>query len=76
MTARIDGDLLDRAHELGLNVSKITEIALKDAIARMEGKSSKKDPQDCPDDPENNEGEPRAGIGPATCSLQGCRSTD
>ena len=36
-TMRIDGDLLKKAHDLGLNVSKITENALVDAINRMEG---------------------------------------
>ena len=35
-TMRIDGDLLDRAHELGLNVSKVSENAIKEAIGKME----------------------------------------
>ena len=35
-TMRIDADLLRKAHELGLNVSRVCENALKDAIERME----------------------------------------
>ena len=35
-TIRIDAELLRKAHDLGLNVSKISENALKDAIERME----------------------------------------
>jgi hypothetical protein len=35
-TIRIDAELLKKAHDLGLNVSKISENALKDAIERME----------------------------------------
>ena len=33
---RIDEDLLRKAHELGLNVSKVCENALKEAIERLE----------------------------------------
>ena len=35
-TIRIDEELLRKAHELGLNVSKISENAIKDAIERMQ----------------------------------------
>jgi hypothetical protein len=35
-TIRVDAELLNKAHDLGLNVSKISENALKDAIVRME----------------------------------------
>ena len=35
-TMRIDADLLKKAHELGLNVTKVCENALKEAIERME----------------------------------------
>ncbi len=35
-TIRIDSEVLEKAHDLGLNVSKIAENALKDAIDRME----------------------------------------
>jgi len=33
---RIDEDVLRRAKEVGLNVSKVSENALKEAIARLE----------------------------------------
>ena len=39
-TIRIDQEILAKAHDLGLNVSKIAENALKDAINRMEGSNS------------------------------------
>ena len=35
-TMRMDADLLKKAHDLGLNVSKVCENALKDAINRMD----------------------------------------
>jgi hypothetical protein len=35
-TIRVDAELIKKAHDLGLNVSKISENALKDAIGRME----------------------------------------
>jgi post-segregation antitoxin (ccd killing protein) len=35
-TMRIDEELIDKAHSLGLNVSKISENAIKEAIERME----------------------------------------
>ena len=35
-TIRVDAEVLNKAHDLGLNVSKISENALKDAIDRME----------------------------------------
>jgi post-segregation antitoxin (ccd killing protein) len=33
---RIDEELLNRAHNLGLNVSKISENAIKEAVEKME----------------------------------------
>jgi len=35
-TMRIDSELLDKAHKIGLNVSKISENAIKEAVERME----------------------------------------
>ena len=35
-TMRIDEELIKKAHGLGLNVSKISENAIKEAIERME----------------------------------------
>jgi hypothetical protein len=42
-TIRIDEELLTKAHDLGLNVSKLSENALKDAIDRMERPKTKND---------------------------------
>jgi post-segregation antitoxin (ccd killing protein) len=36
-TIRVDEDSLRKAHDLGLNVSKIAENALKEAIKKLEG---------------------------------------
>jgi len=36
MVMRIDSELLKKAHDLGLNVSKISENAIKEAIEKME----------------------------------------
>jgi post-segregation antitoxin (ccd killing protein) len=33
---RIDAELLKKAHDIGLNVSKISENAIREAIKRME----------------------------------------
>ena len=54
-TIRIDEDLLIKAHELGLNVSKISENALKEMIRRIEGSDNPEKPKDCPNDPEKLE---------------------
>ncbi len=35
-TMRIDEELVKKAHDLGLNVSKISENAIREAIKRME----------------------------------------
>ena len=49
-TIRIDEDLLRKAHDLGLNVSKISENALKEMIRRLEGSDNPEKPRDCPND--------------------------
>lgn len=33
---RIDEELIEKAHNLGLNVSKVSENAIREAIKRME----------------------------------------
>ena len=38
---RIDGEIIDKAKELGLNISKTCENALKEAIRRLEGSNPK-----------------------------------
>lgn len=35
-TMRIDEELIEKAHNLGLNVSKVSENAIREAIKRME----------------------------------------
>ena len=44
---RIDGNLLKKAKDMGLNISKISENALKDMINRIEGSSSSNKPEKC-----------------------------
>jgi hypothetical protein len=44
-TIRMDEELLTKAHELGLNVSKIAENALKDAINRMQSSYPQETPK-------------------------------
>ena len=41
-TMRIDTEVLKRAHELGLNISKVSENSIKEAIKRMETPRGKK----------------------------------
>jgi post-segregation antitoxin (ccd killing protein) len=36
---RIDEELIEKAHDLGLNVSRISENAIKEAIEKMEAKA-------------------------------------
>jgi hypothetical protein len=57
-TMRLDEDLTKKAHDLGLNVSKICENALKKAIERMEGAKT-----------ETNGG--RSFLGPASFAKEG-----
>ncbi|RLI14314.1 MAG: hypothetical protein DRO43_04330 [Candidatus Hecatellales archaeon] len=45
---RIDEDLLKEAKELGLNISKICENALREAIAKMKGETSQENPKTLP----------------------------
>ena len=35
-TVRLDAELVKKAHDLGLNISKISENAIKDAVEKME----------------------------------------
>ena len=42
-TMRIDADLLKKAHNLGLNVSKVCENALREATERMERPKTEND---------------------------------
>ena len=51
-TIRIDEELLRKAHELGLNVSKVCENALKEAVRRLEGSEPSENPKKCSNDPQ------------------------
>ena len=51
---RIDEELLQKAHDLGLNVTKVCENALKEMIRRIETPSATKTPKDCPEDATND----------------------
>jgi hypothetical protein len=53
---RIDEDLLQKAHDLGLNVTKVCENALKEMIARIERPISPEKLEDCPANLQNNHG--------------------
>jgi hypothetical protein len=50
-TMRIDEDSLKKAHDLGLNVTKVCENALKEMISRIEGPKAPKEAEDCPEKP-------------------------
>jgi len=43
-TVKMEKELVKQAHELGLNVSKVCENALKEAIRRLKGSSEKSNP--------------------------------
>ena len=47
-TVRIDEEVLKKAHDLGLNVSKVCENALKELIRRIESPIPTEKPKDCP----------------------------
>jgi len=68
---RIDEDVLERAKELGLNISKIAENALREAIKRLKGEYLNNDPEANSVD-ETNAG-PR-GLEPPTSGSEGRRS--
>ena len=73
----IEKEILVSAHEMGLNVSKSCENSLKQLIRAMQsinqpnGNMQQPFLNECSFAKENSK-EPRAGIEPATCSLQGC----
>ena len=48
VTIRIDENLAQKAKELGLNISKISENALKEMIRRIESPRASKNPIDWP----------------------------
>jgi hypothetical protein len=76
---RIDANLVQKAKELGLNISKVSENALKEMIRRIERPITPKEARDCPDKPQNKNGiasvSMAGGVGfePTTTSLGGLR---
>jgi hypothetical protein len=46
---RIDANLVQKAKELGLNISKVSENALKEMIRRIESPSATKEARNCPE---------------------------
>ena len=65
-TMRLDEDLVRKAHDLGLNVTKVCENAIKDLINRIENPNWSKDSKNCSDDPQNSKrwGRPDLNRGP------------
>ena len=57
----LEKELVETAKELGLNISKVCEIALKERITALSSLGGIKN-------------EPRAGFEPAANNLRGCRS--
>ena len=69
---RIDADLVQKSKELGLNISKISENALKEMVKRIESPNALKEDTDCPDSSQNNNkwGCPDLNRGPESPSLR------
>ena len=53
---RIDANLVHKAKDYGLNISKVSENALNEMIARIERPISPKELEDCPANRQNNYG--------------------
>ena len=65
VTLLIDESVVQKAKEIGLNLSITAERALKEAIERLEGRKTETDCE------KPNCMEPREGFEPSTNSLQG-----
>ncbi|MCX8151391.1 MAG: type II toxin-antitoxin system CcdA family antitoxin [Candidatus Bathyarchaeota archaeon] len=65
VTINIDKEVYQKAHELGINVSKACENYLKQLIEAIEGINR----QNNPNETNENKVKPRAGFGPATITL-------
>ena len=71
VTIRIDAEVVEKAKELGLNISKVCENALKEKIAILESYSGKRSSVFGEAFSEKGSVEPRAGFEPATHGLRG-----
>ncbi len=69
----IDSEIVEKAKELGLNLSKVSENALKEMIRRIESPYELNVVKTRSVDGKTQE--PRAGFDPAACCLRGSRST-
>ncbi len=76
---RIDGEIIDRAKEIGLNISKTCENALKEAIEALEQRKTKSMPNvgytderssSLPHDVDGRGFEPRTSTMPTSRSFQ------
>ena len=54
---RIERDVIEKAKEIGLNISKVSENALKDMINRIENPNYKNKPKKGSDNSQNNDGQ-------------------
>ena len=59
---RIDEDLIKKAKEYGLNISKVSENALKEMIDRIEIPKSQSKHADCPENNGGSPGQIRTGV--------------
>ena len=59
---RIDENLVQKAKEIGLNISKVSENALKEMIRRIEGPISAKDGEECPETESGGAARIRTGV--------------
>jgi post-segregation antitoxin (ccd killing protein) len=71
-TLYIDKETIKEAQELGLNISKTCEIALKQAIEQLRALYGKKKSKDCSDSSQNSNwwGRPDSNRGPESPSLR------
>ena len=46
---RIDAEIVEKAKEIGLNISKVSENALKEMIKHIESPKASNNPIECPD---------------------------
>ena len=51
---RIDVEIAGKAKEIGLNISKVSENALKDMIKRIESPITANKSKDCSENPQND----------------------
>ena len=65
----VEAEIAEKAHELGVNVSKTCENALKEAIKRLEGSNCRSTAEGCPEQ-QAWWGRPDSNRGPESPSLR------